>query len=214
MILHSVVSRVETTLRYQVLRQTCLLQFVRTEVLHTRSAVKCNTTAPDIGCPCTPAKAPTAGACSAGFICRTVSSVPQPNAHSNDNNTAKCWPCSFGQYCPAGSYLPDDSYSLPEAVKQYTCRYKTPSTHTSESVMSICAKLLVGVRCLQDWSLLSYPRCDAAMPTGHFLLGGDLQLLSAHCSATFMPYCSLPHVSVDTCVLTVLLHGSAAHTKC
>lgn len=161
---------------YQVLRQGCLLQSVRTEVLHTQSAANCNTTAPDIGCPCTAAKAPTAGACSAGFICRTVPIVPQPHAHSKDNNTAKCWPCSFGQYCPAGSYLPDDSYSLPEAVKQYTCRYQTPSTYSSRSVNSFCAKLLLEVCCLQDWSLLSYSGCDAAVPSWHFLLGGDLQL--------------------------------------
>lgn len=104
------------------LRPNRLLQIVSTEVLHTQSTANCNTTAPGIGCPCTAEESPPSGACSAGFICRKVSSAPQLHAQPSSNDTAKCWPCSFGQYCPAGSYLPDDPYSLPQAVEQYTCK--------------------------------------------------------------------------------------------
>lgn len=119
------------------LRRHRLLQVVRTEVLNAQSAANCNTTAPDIGCPCIAEQSPPSGACSAGFLCRKVSSAPQLHAQPSSNDTAKCWPCSFGQYCPAGSYLSDDPYSLPQAVEQYTCRYQNLPKFQSQN--GICA---------------------------------------------------------------------------
>ncbi|KAL3159875.1 hypothetical protein ABBQ38_010273 [Trebouxia sp. C0009 RCD-2024] len=82
----------------------------------------CHTASPGVGCPCTAEQASTTGACSAGFICRKLWFASQNHSHPSDNDTARCWPCSFGQYCPSGSYLPDDPYSLPQAVEQHTCR--------------------------------------------------------------------------------------------
>lgn len=149
-------------------------------MLHTKSAANCNQTAPGIGCPCIAEASPQSGACAAGFICRKVSSAQQSHAQPNNNDTAKCWPCSFGQYCPAGSYLPDDPSSLPQAVEQYTCRYQNLPYTSSNLEWNLCDMI---VRCLQDWSLLPYSTCDAAMPTGQFLLPGDLQLHTMHQSA-------------------------------
>jgi len=83
----------------------------------------CNSMSPGPGCPCSPEEGAKEGACSAGFICTALWSAMLVQPAPAPNATAKCWPCAFGQYCPAGSYLSGQSADLPQAVENHTCRY-------------------------------------------------------------------------------------------
>ncbi|DBB02881.1 TPA: hypothetical protein ACH3X1_013486 [Trebouxia sp. C0004] len=82
----------------------------------------CNSVSPGPGCPCSPEEGAKGGACSAGFICTALWSAMLVQPAPAPNATAKCWPCAFGQYCPAGSYLSGRSADLPQAVENHTCR--------------------------------------------------------------------------------------------
>ena len=100
-----------------------MLQAVRAVVFQTQLAQDCNTTTPGPGCACIPEKDAVEGACAAGYICKRLWDTQQRHAQPSQNDTAKCWPCAFGQYCPAGSYLPNESHALLQAVEQYICRW-------------------------------------------------------------------------------------------
>ncbi len=136
-----------------------------------KSQNACNAMSPGPGCPCSPEEGAKEGACSAGFICTALWSAMLVQPAPAPNTTAKCWPCAFGQYCPAGSYLSGQSADLPQAVENHTCRYsgtKTAEWHLS-IIVSATSKLLCTCGCLQCWALLSVLWCHAAMSARKFL---------------------------------------------
>jgi len=136
-----------------------------------KSQNACNSLSPGPGCPCSPEEGAKEGACSAGFICTALWSAMLVQPAPAPNATAKCWPCAFGQYCPAGSYLSGRSADLPQAVENHTCRYsgiKVAEWHLS-IIVSATSNLMCGCGCLQCWALLSVLRCHAAMSARKFL---------------------------------------------
>ena len=86
------------------------------------------------GCPCNPEADPDRGRCPAGWQCtelgfqqmEAAGGLWPPSGHLN----ATCVPCSFGQFCPEGTYQPaaDSHQAIAEYVAKHTCRYALFST--------------------------------------------------------------------------------------
>ena len=216
-----------------------VLQVTRAAAPPEQLTAECNATAPGPGCPCVPEQAATVGACAAGFICKALWNPSHAQAELKINDTARCWPCSLGQYCLAGSFLPDDPYALRKAVEQHTCRWNALHKILPDASANIhkaaihCQELLP----LQDWALLSYSRCDASVPTWHFLQQGKLHMqaklccLQTHNLTQHAPFTSLhdfsgaslpcrvalstPHVSISSYwTRTPLQSSQPGPTRC
>lgn len=82
----------------------------------------CNSSHPGVHCPCKPASNLGQGACSAGSLCTALWDPADVAAHVSVNATPRCWPCSLGQFCPAGSYLTRNSSAVTAEVEKYTCK--------------------------------------------------------------------------------------------
>lgn len=167
-------------LRHSQSRSLCFLwhtlQVVTADATFMTAHDACNATSPGPGCRCTPEEGMPPGACSAGFICTALWSAGLLQPETAPNATARCWPCSFGQYCPAGSYLSGQSAGLAQAVEKYTCRYQGNTIAFPHYPLAREIHLETHAHDhLQGWPLLSFLRHYAALSTGKFLSKGKVR---------------------------------------